>query len=80
MDTAGDVVNTVEVIANSEMYSRDYSACLSDLPVALQWGNMGLVRDSLVLCGGQNVDIRPRDCWTLSSRTGVWKNHTKLIR
>ena len=76
-EMATGLVENVEVHAESRMYSEQYSNCLPDLPQKLQWGNMGLVEDSLMVCGGQNEvqETGTTHCWIISPETGKWQRH-----
>jgi len=75
----GKLVNKVEVFPSSH-----YSSCLPNLPIPLKWGSMGMLGETLLLCGGQNAAEQPtQDCWTLDNRrneTAEWRPHINLTR
>jgi hypothetical protein len=81
-ETDGEIVDTVEVHANAKMYSDHYSSCLPSLPMKVQWGNIGLVEDELLVCGGMTEEqgTGSPECWRISTNTGVWRQHIKLTR
>ena len=70
------MVNTVEVFPPSPE-----SSCLPNLPKALKWGAMGMLGETLLLCGGQNEAEQPSQaCWTLDNKTAQWKPQNNLTR
>ena len=81
-EMASELVANVEVHAESRMYSEQYSNCLPNLPEKLQWGNMGLVEDSLMVCGGQNEvqETGTTDCWIISPESGKWRRHNIQLK
>ena len=81
-EMASELVANVEVHAESRMYSEQYSNCLPNLPEKLQWGNMGLVEDNLMVCGGQNEvqETGTTDCWIISPESGKWRRHNIQLK
>ena len=81
-EIASGLVEDVEVHAESRMYSQQYSNCLPNLPQKLRWGNMGLVEDSLMVCGGQNEmqETGTTICWIISPESGKWQKHSIRLK
>ena len=81
-EMASGLVEYVEVHAESRMYSEQYSNCLPNLPKKLRWGNMGLVEDSLMVCGGQNElqETGSTDCWIINPETRKWQRHSIKLK
>jgi len=78
---ATQIIDDVEVHSNSKKFSMRHSSCLPNLPKRLKWGNMGLVSDHLMVCGGQDHEEgQNQDCWLLSAEDGIWKHHKSLDR
>ena len=40
---------------------------------------MGLIQDSLVVCGGQNEEHMSQDCFQLQPASKIWTRHTDLL-
>ena len=80
-ETASGIVENVEVHAESRMYSEQYSNCLPNLPEKLQWGNMGLLEDSLMVCGGQNEvqETGSTSCWIINPESPKWRRHAAQL-
>ena len=76
-DIAGEMTNSIEVLAGH--YTKTYSKCLPPLPEKLKWGSMGLIQDSLVVCGGQNEEHMSQDCFQLQPASKIWTRHTDLL-
>ena len=77
-EIAGEITDSLEVLAGG-IYTKTYSKCLPPLPEKLRWGSMGLVEDSLVVCGGQDDDHLSRDCFQLKPASKIWTKHTDLL-
>ena len=75
----GKLVRKVDIFPSS-----NYSSCLPNLPKPLKWGSLGLLGETLLLCGGQNGAEQPTQaCWALDKEkkeSAQWKPHNNLTR
>ena len=75
------LLNNVTADYDDDMYAETFSTCLPSLPKRLKWGSMGLVKNNLVVCGGQEEEELPNtNCWKLGSHSHRWSHMSNLIR
>ena len=72
------LLDSVTADYDDDTYASAFSMCLPSLPKRLKWGSMGLVKNSLIVCGGQEDELPNMNCWRL--RPYHWSEISNLTR